>query len=155
MPGFGLTSVGTGASKLPSGGGFKPGVAGAGALGGNLLGGAIEKKHAKTGGALRGAASGAATGATIGSVIPGVGTAVGGVVGGLIGGIKGWLGGKKKKKLEEELKKQQAAKQLGLTNLANLGSPRDYYSAAPTYSHGTHGLGPGGSAPTYRPGLRG
>lgn len=71
------------------------------ALGGaaaNLLGGAIAKKHAKTGGFISGAGSGAALGASLGSVIPGIGTAIGGVAGGLIGGIKGLFGGKKKNK---------------------------------------------------------
>ena len=84
--------------KLAAGSKGNPTPWGLGGAAAGILGDAISKKHAKTGGFIGGAGKGAALGATIGSVIPGIGTAIGGVAGGLIGGIKGLFSGKKKNK---------------------------------------------------------
>jgi hypothetical protein len=66
------------------------GVAGAGLLGGSMLGPTLDKilpGGGKTGKVVGGAAGGALAGAAIGSVLPGPGTLVGGAIGGIIGGI--------------------------------------------------------------------
>lgn len=86
--GAGLGTASTAGASVGLGAVLAP--AGAGLLGGSLLGPTLNKilpGGGKTGRVVGGVAGGAAAGAAMGSIVPGIGTLVGAAIGGLVGGI--------------------------------------------------------------------